>query len=189
MLSRYRSDHRNNQPSGGEIRTFDIFHQVLTPMSSTFVQFSSIITRASTTSPRLWGGIFRRHRDGNADAPLTNRLGIALGKTSGSRSDPSKLSMKSRYPYSTGAEYQWRPGLTWLRYTAWLRADRHPHCRSSLPSHQHIPLGEKSWAKRAIGLIKQPYRHAGGTYPAPHRRSWPISYCEEIGAQSMSNMA
>ncbi len=53
------------------------------------------ISTASIVSPRLCGGMFVAIPTAIPVVPLTKRFGKRAGKTSGSRSVPSKLSMKS----------------------------------------------------------------------------------------------
>ncbi len=51
--------------------------------------FSIRRNRASTTSPRLWGGMLVAMPTAMPEAPLTRRLGTRAGRTSGSVSEPS----------------------------------------------------------------------------------------------------
>ncbi len=64
-------------------------------MSSSFSQWLSMYTRASTTSLRLWGGMEVAMPTAMPVAPLTSRLGMADGSTLGSVSVSSKFGPKS----------------------------------------------------------------------------------------------
>ncbi len=63
-------------------------------IESCLVQFSSMKISASQTSAILWGGMEVDMPTAIPVAPLTSRLGTAEGSTTGSRSEPSKLSTK-----------------------------------------------------------------------------------------------
>ncbi len=65
--------------------------------------FSSRCTTASTTSPRLWGGMLVAMPTAMPWLPLTNRFGNRAGRTSGSSWRPSKFELKSTVSSSMSA--------------------------------------------------------------------------------------
>ncbi len=80
----------------GPGRTFIISSMVMSglPMSS---------VSASTTSPRLWGGMLVAIPTAMPEEPFIRRLGTRLGRTTGSSRDSSKLGMKSTVSFSMSA--------------------------------------------------------------------------------------
>ncbi len=51
--------------------------------------FSISFSIAAQTSPRLWGGMFVAMPTAMPEEPFTRRLGIVVGRTTGSMREPS----------------------------------------------------------------------------------------------------
>ncbi len=68
---------------------------------------STSVTRASTTSERLWGGMFVAMPTAMPEEPLTRRFGTLVGRTTGSCSDSSKFATKSTVSLSMSASSSW----------------------------------------------------------------------------------
>ena len=60
-------------------------------------------TRASTSSPRLWGGMLVAIPTAMPEAPFIKRFGTRLGSTTGSCIDWSKLGTKGTVSLSMSA--------------------------------------------------------------------------------------
>ena len=65
------------------------------------------ITRPSTTSERLWGGILVAMPTAMPEEPLIRRFGTLVGSTIGSWSDSSKFGEKSTVSLSISARSSW----------------------------------------------------------------------------------
>ncbi len=88
-------------PPVGKSGPFTISMRSLSSGSLPWICMSTMSATASTTSPRLCGGMFVAIPTAMPWEPFTSRLGSFAGSTSGSLRVPSKLSVKSTVSSST----------------------------------------------------------------------------------------
>ena len=136
---------------------------------------SMSMTRPSTTSPRLWGGILVAMPTAMPEEPLMRRFGTLVGRTIGSWSDSSKFGEKSTVSLSMSARSSWAMrGRGAPRYSAWPRADRRRWTRSS-PARPRAGSAARTPAPCGRAPRRRASRRADGTCRAPRRPRAPTS--------------
>jgi len=154
----------DDHPTGREIWTLDEAHQVFNSDIIHFFPIPQQIYQSVNHLPRLCGGMLVAMPTAIPVAPLTSRLGIAAGKTSGSSRVPSKFSLKSTVFFWISESKLAARVSTRLGVAHRSGGSRHPRCQSSL-DHPPVRRAWKNLAPYVPSPRILPYHREGDTSP------------------------